>query len=379
MRVVIAPDSFGGSLTASEAAETIADGWSIARPTDELVLIPLADGGPGFVEVLSSSLGGDLLEVACRDPFGRSVGGAILATGERVFVESAQACGLHLTAPGERDPLRASTVGVGDLLSAAAELGAREVVVGLGGSGTNDGGAGMLQALGWEMSDAAGEPISPVPLSLSKLRHLRSPAHLSWPGLVAATDVDNPLLGPSGATAVFARQKGAGAEEIDELEGALANLARVAADDLPGAAGLELVSGSGAAGGLGYGLCLLGGRIESGVSLVLDAVDLEARLHEADLVITGEGSFDLQSLRGKVVSGVAGAARAAAVSCVVMAGRVELSERDIAACGVSGAWSVVDEAGSLELSLAEPGRFLSRLAARVASSATSLVPSVPDE
>lgn len=367
-RVVIAPDSFGGSLTAPEAARAMAAGWSSARPDATCDLLPLSDGGPGFVEVLSSLDGGVPSPVPVRDPLGRPVEAVLYARGTTVFVEAAQACGLERLAGSERDPLLTTTAGVGDLLEAALALGPSRVVVGLGGSATNDGGAGMLARLGLAFLDGKGRPLATGGGALRDLERIVGPP--PWPPgveLVAATDVDSPLTGPGGATAVFARQKGADDAALATLEAGLERLRLVAARDLPGASGRDEVPGAGAAGGLGFGLELLGGSIEPGAELVASAAGLDARLAGADLVVTGEGSFDRQSLRGKVVSAVARHARATGCPCIVLAGQVSLPPGELERAGIEGAYSLVEEAGSLEASLADPARHLASLAARVAS------------
>jgi glycerate kinase len=367
VRVVVAPDSFGGTLSAVEAAEAVAAGWHRAAPRDELVLRPLSDGGPGFIDVLATSLAGDVVPVTTTDPLGRPVVGAVLIAGPTAYVESAQATGLHLLTAAERDPLVTCSAGLGTLLAAAVEYGARTVVVGLGGSATNDAGAGMLCALGVFPLDAAGAVLPPGGLALAALDRLDGAPQLRGADLVAATDVDNPLIGPHGATAVFGPQKGLRPEDRDGLDAALARWAEVAERDLPDApAGLATVPGAGAAGGLGAALFGLGGRRAAGIELVGDAVGLPTALDGADLVITGEGSFDFQSLRGKVASGVAAAAAARGLACLVLAGQVSVGRREAAAAGVEAAYAVAEEAGSVEAALAYPADRLADLAARVA-------------
>ncbi len=206
MRLLIAPDKFAGTLTAVEAAEAIAEGWRRRAPQDETVLVPMADGGPGFCDVLHASLGGDLLAVTVTGPYGDPVPATVLLTGETAYVESAQACGLHLTPQEERDPERATSFGVGELLGAAADAGARRIVVGLGGSATNDGGAGMLAALG----ATADAPLDRGPVALADVRQADvapARARLGEAALVAASDEDNPLLGLTGAPNDFGPQK----------------------------------------------------------------------------------------------------------------------------------------------------------------------------
>src|SRR5829696_6683796 len=297
-------------------------GWARVAPGDELVLLPLSDGGPGFVDVLSTVLPGRLVPVPTTDPLGRPVVGAVLFAGDTAYVESAQATGLHLLTAADRDPLRASTYGLGTLLVAAVEGGARTVVVGLGGSATNDAGAGMLAALGVVPRDAAGDTVPYGWLALAALDRLDGAPQLRGAGLVAATDVDNPLCGPQGATAVFGPQKGLRPEDLDRLDAALARWAEVAERDLPDA--------------------------------------------PAGLVLTGEGSFDFQSLRGKVAGGVAAAAAEQAVPCLVLAGQVSVGRREAAAAGVQAAYSVAEEAGSVAAAMQRPADRLADLAARVA-------------
>lgn len=365
MRVVVAPDTFGGTLSAVEAAEAMADGWRREAPEAELVLRPLSDGGPGFVDVLAASLDGDVVPVATADPLGRPVVGALLVAGATAYVESAQATGLHLLTAAERDPRVTSSAGLGALLADAVEGGARTIVVGLGGSATNDAGAGLLTALGLLHLDAAGSVLPPGGAALAALDRIEGAAQLRGAQVVAATDVDNPLCGPNGATAVFGPQKGLRPEDRDALDAALAHWAAVAERDLdrPGLADLP---GAGAAGGLGAALYALGGRRAAGIELVGAAVGLPAALDGADLVLTGEGSFDFQSLRGKVASGVAAAAAERGVPCLVLAGQVSVGRREAAAAGVEAAYSVAEQAGSVEAALAHPYDTLADLAARVA-------------
>lgn len=367
MRVVLAPDGFGGTLTAVEAAEAMRAGWARVAPGDELVLLPLSDGGPGFVDVLATVLDARTVPVPTTDPLGRPALGAVLLAGDTAYVESAQATGLHLLTPAERDPLLATSYGLGPLLAAAVEAGAATVVVGLGGSATNDAGAGMLAALGVVPLDAAGAVLPYGGLALAALDRLTGAPQLRGARLVAATDVDNPLCGPHGATAVFGPQKGLRPADRDRLDAALGRWAEVAARDLPTAPpGLADRPGAGAAGGLGAALLALGGVRESGVALVAAAVGLAGALAGADLVLTGEGSFDFQSLRGKVAGGVAAAAVEEAVPCLVLAGQVSVGRQQAAAAGVEAAYSVAEQAGSVQAALAQPADRLADLAAGVA-------------
>ncbi len=360
MRVVIAPDKFAGTLTAVEAAQAIAEGWHRRAPQDELELVPMADGGPGFVDVLHASLGGDLLALTVTGPYGHPVPAGVLLVDGTAYVESAQACGLHLTPPDQRDPERATTRGVGELVAAAVDAGARRVVVGLGGSGTNDGGAGLLSGLGAVAVPAGALDQGPSGLSALESVDL-TPARnrVKDVEIVAASDVDNPLLGLIGATNVYGPQKGVAADRLQAVDAMLETLA--AATDKK----VALAKGAGAAGGLGFALLLLGASRRPGVELVAEAVGLDRKAVGADLVITGEGAFDFSSRSGKVPYGVAAIAGRALAPCIALAGKVLVGSREMRALGVESAYSVVDLVGEEE-SFADPAGSLARLAERTA-------------
>jgi glycerate 2-kinase len=369
VRVLVAPDGFTGTLTASQAAQALAEGWSAARPGDDVELCPLSDGGPGYVAVLHEALGGRLLDVAARGPLGAPATAAVLlAPDGTAHVESAQACGSALVPAAQRDALAASTGGVGQLLAAARDAGAERVLVGLGGSGTTDGGAGMLAALGAGPPDVLGRGggglAGITPADLAGLPAVRA----AWAGvrLLAASDVDVPLLGPRGAAHGFAPQKGADAAAVERLEAALAAFARAAqhvvGEDLASAAG------AGAAGGLGFGLFLLGGARTPGAAAVADAVGLVERARGCGLVLTGEGSLDWQSLRGKVVAQVAAAGREAGVPVVAVAGQVRLTPAQARAAGLAGACAVAGSPQEVAAALADPGATLAERTRRLAAS-----------
>jgi glycerate 2-kinase len=371
VRVLVAPDKFAGTLTAAEAATAIAEGWRRRRPDDEVVLAPMSDGGPGFVDALHAALGGTLHALTVSGPLGRPTPATLLLTeqdGRRVgYVESAQACGLALL-PRDSSGLRpepdvveaASTYGVGQLLAAALDAGADSVVVGLGGSGTNDGGAGLLAALG-----ARPEPDGALTAGATALTSLTSVdleparARVSGRRLVAASDVSNPLLGLRGATNVYGPQKGLSRERLFAVDGALTHFAHLVDRDL------AEQPGAGAAGGLGYALALLGASRQPGIELVAQASGFAARLATSDLVLTGEGSLDPQTFTGKVVAGVASMAAPAGVPCVALAGRVEVGARELRAAGLDGAYGMVEMVG-LEAALGRPAESLAALAERVA-------------
>lgn len=370
MRVLVAPDKFAGTLTAVEAAAAIAEGWRRRRPDDVVVAAPLSDGGPGFVDAMHAARGGELMVLTVTGPLGRRTPATLLVVddGDRAtgYVESAQACGVALLPRGpdggpEPDVVEvATTVGVGELLRAAVDAGAQQVVVGLGGSGTNDAGAGMLAALG-----ASADPDGALVGGAAALPDLTSVdlaparARVAGVGLVAASDVTNPLLGLRGATNVYGPQKGLSRERLFAVDGALSQFAHLVDREMAD------VPGAGAAGGLGYALALLGAVHEPGIDIVSQASGLHEQVRDCDLVLTGEGTLDPQTFTGKVVAGVAGMAGQAGRPCVALAGRVDVGARELRAAGVDGAYAVVDAVGTVE-AFASPRESLAMLAERVA-------------
>jgi glycerate kinase len=359
MRVVVAPDKFAGTLSAVEAAAAIAAGWRRRLPDTELLAVPMSDGGPGFVDVLHAALDGDLLAVTVSDPYGDLVPATILRTGDTAYVESAQAVGLHLTAPSARRPAVATSRGLGELIAAAIQDGAKRVVVGAGGTATNDGGAGLLSALG---ATAVGGVLDRGPEGLAGLESVDlAPARRATEGveLVLASDVDNQLLGLVGATKTYGPQKGLTEEQLLTVDGRLQQLAELAGRKV------AAQKGAGAAGGIGYALLLLEATRRPGVEVVADAVGLADRLAGADLVITGEGAFDFSSRSGKVPYGVAQVAATALVPCIALAGQVLVGSREMRALGIEAAYAVVDRVGQ-ERAFAEPAAALAELAERVA-------------
>lgn len=327
MRVLIAPQEFKGSLAADEAAAAIAAGIRAARPGWQLDLLPLSDGGPGLLDALRRAVRADTAAAVVHDPLGRPVLGRYLRlreTGDAV-IEAAQANGLFHLKPEERDALRADTFGVGELIAAAAADEPPRMLIGVGGSATTDGGAGALRALGARFLDGAGADLPPGGGPLARLERIEwnPPAWLGRFPIIVAADVRSPLCGPAGAARVFAPQKGASPAEVDLLEEALERFAAV----VRRVTGVDLrdLPGAGAAGGLAGGLrAFLGAAIESGFDIVAGVTRFAGRLAAADLVITGEGSYDEQSLAGKVTGRVLEAARAAGKPAVVFAGRASL-------------------------------------------------------
>jgi glycerate kinase len=326
MRVLVAPQEFKGSLSAEEAAAAIARGIGKSRPGWTIDLLPLSDGGPGFIDALRRAVRAETHGEAVQDPLGRNVLGQYLIQAESnvAFVEAAQANGIFHLGKDELDPLYADSFGVGELIVAALARRPSMLVVGVGGSATTDGGAGMARALGAQFLDEAGEEIGRGGAPLADLARIdwRPPPELAGVEVVVATDVTNPLVGPNGAAAVYGPQKGASPEQVDILEAALVRYAAVVRRSL----GVDIAGmpGAGAAGGLGGGLvAFLGARIRPGFEIVAEATELRERLARADVVVTGEGSFDSQSLQGKATGRLLELAGAAGKPCIIFAGQLE--------------------------------------------------------
>ncbi len=324
MRIVIAPDSFKESMTAAEAAAAIERGVHAALPDAECVLLPLADGGEGTLDALAAALGAQRREVATGDALGRPVRAAFaVARDGLAVVEVAQAIGLALIPPAERDVLHATTAGVAELVLAALDAGATRLLVGLGGTATCDGGAGLLAGLGLRLLDVDGRLVRPDPDGLAGLASAdasRLDRRVAATPVSLACDVTNPLLGPDGAAAVFGPQKGATAEQVPVLNAALARLADALVT--AGFADVRDRPGAGAAGGLGAAFLALGAERRSGFEVVAEAIGLESAIASADLVITGEGSLDAQTGSGKAPAGVARLAARHGVPALAFAGRV---------------------------------------------------------
>jgi glycerate kinase len=366
-RVLVVPDKFKGSVTAAEAADALATGLLTARPDLEVVRLPVADGGDGTLAAAVSA-GYELVPVIADGPTGEPVGTAFAVLADTAVVELADVTGLRRL-PGSPAPLTASTYGVGQVIAAALDYGARTVVLGIGGSASTDGGAGMLQALGLRLAGEDGAQLGRGGAALAALVSV-DPAGLDQlPGagatVLVASDVENPLLGPSGAAAVFGPQKGASPGDVALLDLAMARWAAVTESVIGRDVAAE--PGAGAAGGTGFGaMAYLGARLVPGVELVLGLVGFGAALTGASLVITGEGSLDSQSLGGKAPVGVARAAGRHGVPVVVVAGRVSLTEAEIAAAGFAAAYSLADLEPDHAVSMANAPDLLVKIGHQIA-------------
>ncbi|HWN65951.1 MAG TPA: glycerate kinase [Candidatus Binatus sp.] len=309
MRILIAPDKFKGSLRAREVAENIATGLRDILPDAKIDIAPMADGGEGTAEVICDALGGSWVSCAAHDPLGRAIEARYvwIEEGKLAIMEMSEVAGMHRLSESERDPLRVNTFGVGEMLLDAARRGVDQIIIGLGGSATNDGGFGMARALGFRFF--AGErELTRAVSDLQKLTRVETPNALSLPKIIAAVDVRNPLLGENGATRVFGPQKGASGDKIDKLEAALTKLADVVAKVFK--KDFRDEQGAGAAGGLGFALVsFCGAKIRPGFDVVAESIGFESKIKDVDVVITGEGSLDRQTLEGKTAAGVARLAR----------------------------------------------------------------------
>jgi glycerate kinase len=309
MRIVIAPDKFKGALNARGVAENIAKGLHDVLPDAEIDIVPMADGGEGTAEAICDARNGSWLQCKAHDPLGREITTryAWIETEKLAVMEMSEAAGMRRLQPDELNPEETTTFGVGEMILDAAKREALEIIIGLGGSATNDGGFGMARALGFRFFEQQQEVRGAVS-ELINLKRIAKPKDLTLPGIVAAVDVRNPLLGENGATRVFGPQKGATKKDLAILERALTGLADVIAEEL----GVDYRNnpGAGAAGGLGFGLMsFCGAEVRPGFDVVAEAVGLEAKIKDVDFVITGEGSLDRQTLEGKTPAGVARLAR----------------------------------------------------------------------
>ncbi|MFJ3982322.1 glycerate kinase [Streptomyces fungicidicus] len=368
-RVLVAADKFKGSLTAVEVAERVTAGLRRVVPELEVEALPVADGGDGTVAAAVAA-GFARREVRVAGPLGDEVTAAYALRGDTAVVEMAEASGLQRLPAGVFAPLTASTYGSGELLRAALDAGARSIVFGVGGSATTDGGAGMLSALGARFVTAAGEPVAPGGGGLAELASADLSGldpRLASVEVVLASDVDNPLTGPKGAPAVYGPQKGASPEDVETLDTALTHFVKV----LEGAVGERAAAcaaspGAGAAGGIGFGALLLGAGFRPGIEVMLDVLGFAPALERADLVITGEGSLDEQTLHGKAPAGVAAAARAAGREVVAVCGRLALPPEALGRAGIRRAYALTDLEPDVAKCIADAGPVLERTAERIA-------------
>lgn len=365
IKVLVAPDKFKGSLTAAAAAGAIARGWREAWEDCELTLAPIADGGEGFAEIFQTAMGAEWVELVAQDPLGRPVAARYAwVTEERLAIlEMSEASGLWRLQDTERAPLDAHTFGTGQLIRHAAERGAQKILVGLGGSATTDGGAGMAAALGYRFHTPERQTTAPVPRQLAQVTKIDAVGAIPLPPIIGACDVTNPLLGPRGTARVFSPQKGADPATVETLERSMTTLADLARRDL--GTDFRETPGAGAAGGFGFGLLTFcGGTLRSGFEVVAEAMRLEEKIAACDLVITGEGRLDFQTLEGKGPAGVAALAQRAGKPVLALAGSFDL---DAALHSLFDATCpIIDTPTNLPEAMAAGEELLARAAGRAA-------------
>ncbi|WP_270181089.1 glycerate kinase [Alkalihalobacillus sp. CinArs1] len=372
MNIVIAPDSFKESLTAKEVCDAVQKGFLKVYPEASFTHLPVGDGGEGTVQSVVDATEGKIVTQEVTGPLGKKIEAfyGITGDGKTAIIEMAAASGLHLVPRGERNPLVTTTFGTGELILGALNHGVERIVLGLGGSATNDGGAGMAQALGVRLLDSKGEELPFGGEALAKLHSIdatRLDSRLKEVSIEAACDVTNPLTGESGASAVFGPQKGATPEMVSELDACLAHYAKVIQRDLGKSVGDK--SGAGAAGGLGAGiLAFLDGELRSGIDLVLDVIGFENRINGADLLITGEGRIDSQTIHGKAPVGVAKRAKALQpnLPVIAIAGSIGEGYEAVFDHGIDAAFSVVNGVVTLDEALRNGALNVERTAENVA-------------
>ena len=370
-KVVIAPDSFKESLSALEVAEAIERGFRQIFPQVQYVKLPMADGGEGTVDSMVAATGGEIVRVTVTGPLGQPVQAfyGLLGEGETAVIEMAAASGLHLAPKAQRDPRMTTSYGTGELILAALERGVKTIILGIGGSATNDGGAGMMQALGARLLDENRQALPPGGAALAQLAYIDLSGvdpRLQQVSITAACDVDNPLCGANGASAVFGPQKGATPEMVTQLDAALRHYGTL----LEQATGREVINvpGAGAAGGMGAALLgMLNARLRPGIEIVIETLQLEEALRDADLVITGEGRLDSQSIHGKTPIGVARVAKRFGLPVIGIAGSLSKDYQVVHQHGIDAAFSVLDRVVSLEEALAEAADNLEVTARNVAA------------
>lgn len=371
MKIVIAPDSFKESLSAMQVAEAIEQGFREIYPNAEYIKLPMADGGEGTVESMVAATHGQIIPVTVAGPLGLPVEAffGITGDGETAIIEMAAASGLHLVPPEKRNPLLTGTFGTGELILAALDRGARKIIIGIGGSATNDGGAGMMQALGVRLRDAQGNELCAGGAALAELAEIdvsQLDARLAQCDILVACDVDNPLCGERGASAVFGPQKGATPGQVMQLDAAL----RHYGEQLERISGKDVISvaGAGAAGGMGASLFgLLHARLQPGVEIVTEALRLAEAVQGADLVITGEGRIDSQTIYGKTPIGVARVAKRFQVPVIALAGGMTTDYGVVHQHGLDAVFSVLNRIQTLPEALEKAGENISVTARNVAA------------
>ena len=361
MKILLAPDKFKGSLTASQVCAAMTEGIRLAYPAADVVAVPMADGGEGTAEVLTQNTEGSWQLITVQDPLGRPIEAGYGISGDKTtaFIEMAQASGLRRLTTSDHDPFLANTFGTGELIADAIGRGVERIVLGIGGSATNDAGTGMAAALGWRFLDETGHELRPCGGNLSEIQTI-IPPDSPWKGLVdVACDVTNPLVGPKGATFIYGPQKGAKPADLPVLDAGMSHWAAVVQTQF----GIDLVDmpGAGAAGGLGAGAVLfLKGHLTEGVKLLIKHTQLVEKMAGADLVLTGEGRLDNQTLQGKLIAGITRLANEQAIPVVALCGSLQLAPDELVALGLTSAFSIMPGPASLDDALVNAADYLTR-------------------
>lgn len=369
MKIVIAPDSFKGSLTAKEVGMAIKTGIEKALFESDIIVMPMADGGEGTLQCLIDATGGQMIHAVVKNPIGDDISAdlGVLGDGVTCVIEMATASGLYLIDESQRNPLVTTTYGVGQLIKAGLDRGCRRFILGLGGSATNDGGAGMLQALGYDLLDDAGNPIAFGGGELGRIAKIgteRVDPRLAECEFIIACDVENPFVGPNGASHVFGPQKGATPEMVKLLDDNLRRFADLIAQSIGIA--IHDIPGTGAAGGIsGALLAFLGGKLRSGIEIVTETTQLESRIIGADLVITGEGQVDFQTAQGKTPCGVAKLAKKHGVPVIVLAGSIGRGIEDLYEHGVTAVVSIINRPMALAEAMENTAELLEQAAEQI--------------
>jgi glycerate kinase len=361
MKIILAPDKFKGSLTASAVCVAMTEGIVLAHPTAEIIAVPMADGGEGTAEVLTLATNGTWHTLSVQDPLDRPVnaGFGMSGDGKTAYIEMAQASGLRLLKPSEYDPFQANTFGTGQLIAQAVSQGVEHFVLGIGGSATNDAGTGMAAALGWQFLDASGQSIRPCGGNLAEIQTIIPPTAPRPITVDVACDVSNPLIGPQGATYIYGPQKGATSADLPILDAGMAHLAGLIQNQF----GVDLATmpGAGAAGGLGAGAVLfLNGHLTEGVNLLIKHTRLAEKMTGANLVLTGEGRLDSQTLQGKLIAGIARLAQAQSIPIVALCGSLQLAPHELDALGLTSAFSITPGPASLDDAMTHAAKHLTR-------------------
>jgi glycerate kinase len=354
LKILLAPDKFRGSLDAPQVCKAMSEGIRMVSPEIEVLSLPMADGGEGTLDLLLWYSGGKKHTAKVQDPLGRIIDAEYGLSADRktAFIEMATASGLRLLKNEERNPLKTSTFGTGELIKIVLEGDVENIILGIGGSATTDAGIGMAAALGWQFLDENGEQLSPIGENLIKIKQVLSPVsnHHSLVSIYVACDVTNPLFGENGASYIYGPQKGADEQAVKELDEGLQNISMIFERDF--GKNYSLISGTGAAGGLGFGsMAFLNAELKEGVKLLMDFCDFDKKLKDVNLIITGEGKIDNQTLQGKLIKGITDRANHAKIPIAAICGTLDVSPQELQEIGIYYAASIINRPMNLDEAL----------------------------